>query len=237
MKFSLISDMHVDFPQKKTPYDKFEKNIIVAGDTSNGLVGLKFLNKLRHKGHEVFAVDGNHEHYRNVSQDRTLIETEERFREENPNVSSFEGIPVIGCNGWYFVGDPRLWYSYMNDGSNIVGSHSETAMGMINTRAHMDYMFLKERLEALDNKCIVVTHTAPCTETLNPEFEGSFSNDWYYNPLMYRLLEQFSDKIHVWCHGHTHAKNEALVHDVRVVCNPRGYPGENPDWEPLTIEI
>lgn len=37
MKFSLLSYMHVDFPQLKTPYDKLEEIVVVAGDTSNGL--------------------------------------------------------------------------------------------------------------------------------------------------------------------------------------------------------
>jgi len=35
MKFSLISDMHVNHPQLKTPYDKLEEIIVVAGDTSD----------------------------------------------------------------------------------------------------------------------------------------------------------------------------------------------------------
>lgn len=237
MKFSLISDMHVDFPQEKTPYDKLEKNVVVAGDTGNGLVGMKFLNKMRRKGHDVYAVDGNHEHYSNVSQGRTVEETIESFRKENPNLYEFDGIPVIGCNGWYFVSQGESWFGYMNDGPNIVGGYPDRAASIINGKANEDYEFLKTRLAEVRDKCVVVTHTAPCTETLNPDFEGSFSNQWYYNPLMYRLLERYKDKILVWCHGHTHAKNEAVVNDVRVVCNPRGYPRENPDWEPMTIEV
>jgi Icc-related predicted phosphoesterase len=86
-------------------------------------------------------------------------------------------------------------------------------------------------------KGIVVTHTAPCEETLDPKYDGELSNEWYWNPYMRPLLEEFSDQIHVWCHGHTHARNEAVVDGVKVVCNPRGYPGENPKWRPLTVEI
>lgn len=71
-KYSLISDMHVNHPQLKTPYELLEENVIVAGDTSNGLDGLKFLHKIQKKGHNVYAVDGNHEHYRNVNQGRTI---------------------------------------------------------------------------------------------------------------------------------------------------------------------
>lgn len=237
MKFSLISDMHVDFPQNPTPYDKFEKNIIVAGDTSNGLLGLKFLNKLRNKEFDVYAVDGNHEHYKNVAQDRTVAQTMSAFHAENPSLYEIEGIPIIGCNGWYPVSAEWTWYRYQNDCRNILGDDAFEGKRVMNMLASMDYTFLKNQLEKTNDKCIVVTHTSPCEETLNPEFEGSYTNEWYWNPLMPPLLEKYSDKILVWCHGHTHAANEAIVHGVRVVCNPRGYPGENPNWAPLTIEV
>lgn len=237
MKFTLISDMHVDFPQEKTPYDKFTHNVVVAGDTSNGLHGLKFLQKLRRKGFEVFAIDGNHEHYRNVNKGRSIDDTVDRFRQENPNTGDLDGIPIIGCNGWYPVRDGKSWYSYMNDGPNIIGEHAEYAAGVMNSHSERDYFFLKTQLENIKDKCVVVTHTAPCLETLNPDYEGHFSNEWYHNPLMYMLLEKYRDKILVWCHGHTHASCDKMVEGVRVVCNPRGYPRENPDWKPLTIEI
>lgn len=239
MKFSLISDMHLDFPQQKTPYDKLEKNVIVAGDSSNGLVGMKFLNKLRRKGHDVFAIDGNHEHYGNVSNQRRPTQTTERFREENPNLWQFDGIPIIGCCGWYPVSNGNIWADCQNDCANIFGLYPAMAAAHMNSMAHYDYMFIRDQLDMLDpdQKAVVVTHTSPCVETLDPRFDGYYSNEWYYNPLMYRLLEGYSEKILVWCHGHTHAKADAEVCGVRVVCNSRGYPGENPDWEPLTIEV
>lgn len=237
MKFSLISDMHVNHPQLKTPYDKLEPLVVVAGDTSNGLEGLKFLDKLRRKGHDVVAVDGNHEHYSNVSSPRSAIETVARFRQDFPDVSKPDpNGPWFLCrNGWYFVEDEPLWYNYMNDG-RFSGMDGET----VNSFARQDIDFMRWHLEALQgvgDKAVVVTHTSPCTETLNKEFAGHYSNDWYWNPGMKPLLEEYSDTILVWCHGHTHAKADTVIGGTRVVCNPRGYPGENPNWEPLTIEV
>ena len=237
MRFSLVSDMHVDHSQPKTPYDKLEKNVIVAGDTANGLLGMKFLNKMRNKGFDVFAIDGNHEHYCNLSQGRTVPETINAFRKENPNIWDFDGIPVVGCNGWYLVNNASLWYGYMNDGPNIIGGYKELAAAKINSYAFQDYEFLGEFLKNTPDKCIVVTHTAPCMETLNKEYEGHYSNEWYYNPLMYRLLEKYKDKILCWCHGHSHASADQIVEGVRVIANPRGYPGEVPNWQPLMVEV
>lgn len=236
MKFSLISDMHVDFPQLKTPYDKFEETIIVAGDTSNGLEGLRFLDKLKRKGHEVWAVDGNHEHYRNVTTGRTVYETSARFREDYRSSGTLkDGTPLVLRCGWYSVTNEALWQGYMNDSRNCKLSAYD-----VNQLAYTEALYLKQTLEEWKNwqlRGVVVTHMAPCEETLNPEYEGHFSNEWYFNPHFRLLMKEYSDQIHVWCHGHTHASNEAVVEGVRVVCNPRGYPGENPEWEPKTIEI
>lgn len=237
MKFSLISDMHVDYPQLKTPYDLLEKTVVVAGDTANGLEGLKFLQKLRNKGFNVVAVDGNHEHYANASQQRDVEETTARFREAFPSlvVDAETGTPFVCRNGWYPVSDHSTWYKSMNDSRKCNLDSSE-----VNRRAKRDAEIIEQVLwdwRNLQIKGIVVTHTAPCEETLNPAYDGDPSNEYYWNPFMRPLLSEFSDVILVWCHGHTHAKNEAIVDGTRVICNPRGYPGENPDWAPLTVEV
>lgn len=234
-KFSLISDMHLDFPQPKTPYDKLENTVIVAGDTCNGLGGLKFLDKLRHKGFNVCAVDGNHEHYCNLSRNRDVTETTARFRESHSANVEINGVPIILRNGWYPVSDEFAWQHYMNDSRRCVLSGIE-ANDLAVSHAH----YIEQELKAwrdYQKKGVVITHTSPCIETLDPRFKGAPSNEWYWNPQMRRLLAEYSDVILVWCHGHTHNKNEAVVDGVRVVCNPRGYPGENPDWEPMSITV
>jgi UDP-2,3-diacylglucosamine pyrophosphatase LpxH len=227
--------MHIDFPQPKTPYEQLEENVIVAGDTSNGLEGLKFLQKLKNKGFNVYACDGNHEHYRNISQKRDVHETTARFREEHSRYHEDLDVPIVLCNGWYLVHDEPLWQGYMND-SRMCGISATDA----NTLAIRDSDFVRNILvewRDTQRKGIVVTHTSPCQETLDKRFENHYSNEWYWNPLMRALLGEFNEQILVWCHGHTHSASEAVVDGVRVVCNPRGYPGENPNWKPLTIEV
>lgn len=237
-KYSLISDLHLDFPQPKTPYDKFEKNVVVAGDTMNGLGGLKFLQKLKNKGFNVFATHGNHEHYLNYKTERSLLATEDRFITEHPALHQVDdGLFIVLANGWYQVADPGHWFGYMNDGRYAAGLDPWTAAEVVNSAAVRDAFFLRETLATLDGKAIVVTHTAPCTETLDPRYVGSAGNAYYWSPWSRAILAEFNDKILVWNHGHTHASTEATVDGVRVVCNPRGYPRENPDWEPLTISV
>lgn len=236
-KFTLMSDLHADFLQKSIDYSLLEEDVVVAGDTTNGLECLRFLgHKLRNKGHNVFSTPGNHEHYANLRQERDVYETEARFREEFPATTELsDGTPITLRTGWYPVTNEEYWRGYMNDSRNINVGAAE-----MNALAEFDAAAIRDTLNSWrdrDLKGVVVTHMAPCIETLDPRFEGQASNEWYWNPLLRPLLEIFSDQIHVWCHGHTHAASDKIIDGVRVVCNPRGYPGENPGWSPITIEI
>ena len=237
--YTLISDMHVNHPQKPTPYNKFEENVIVAGDTANGLEGLKFLHKIQKKGHTVYAVDGNHEHYLNVNQRRTIDETTAKFRELFPMITDIDDkLTLVNLNGWYAVDAPVMWDNYMNDCRCCFGSDEVAGAKAITSEAQFQAAVLDDLLENFfDRKFIVTTHTAPCVETLDPKYEGEYSNNWYWSPYMRQVLATHSDKILAWNHGHTHSRNHAVIDGVPVYVNPRGYPGENPDWEPQTISV
>lgn len=234
LTYSLVSDLHLDHPQPKITPDSLEKLIIVAGDTGNGLVGLKYLNKLKRRGHTVFAIDGNHEHYANESQQRLLVQTERAFYSdlEQDQILDLPSYRIIGCNGWYLVPDANHWRGHMND--YLVGPS-----GSVNEAAIRQTYWLEQQLERLPLgiRAIVVTHTAPCEETLDPRFARSLGNQYYYNPIMTRLMAKFADRIAVWHHGHTHHRQTKTVNNVSVITNPRGYPGENPDWKPLRVTI
>jgi DNA repair exonuclease SbcCD nuclease subunit len=235
IEYTLVSDMHLDFPQGKTPYEKFKPLVVVAGDTANGLKGLKWLNKLKNKGFDVFAVDGNHEHYANAAKGRTLAETETNFYVGIDQIGPKwvrDDLVLIGVNGWYLVEDDRHWRGYMSD-----SRHGAFTAQEVNTFAKAHSMYVDEELAKLKVgvKAIVVTHTAPCRETLDPRYEGRNGNEYYLNPHMTPLLGKHAEKIHMWHHGHTHSPMDVVKDGVRIVTNPRGYPGENPKWKPLTL--
>jgi len=82
---------------------------------------------------------------------------------------------------------------------------------------------------------VVVTHHAPAAASIAPRFVGK--------PLNAAFASRLDDLIEngrpsLWVHGHTHSSFDYRLGQTRVLCNPRGYPGENPYFQPgLVVEV
>jgi hypothetical protein len=68
------------------------------------------------------------------------------------------------------------------------------------------------------------SHHAPFPGSIHPDFQGDALNAFFVNNLN---PERFP-KTQLWIHGHVHTPFDYLVpagdHEMRVVCNPLGYP-------------
>src|SRR3990167_2823676 len=236
-QYSLISDLHIDTGHHTRMRDyPLEKNVVVAGDVANNVrVSTDYLNKLKDNGHNVFAVDGNHEHYANTSMGRSVAQVGVEFYDllnQSGTETIDDGLTIIGTNGWYdHTGHEDFWKTWMND---------YRYAGDIGCAAAIEADWLDRAIAEVAGKVIVVTHTSPVAETLvwKPwDLDWDRSNKFFYNIHMRDVLVRWKDKILVWNHGHTHQRGNIVVEGVRVVCNPRGYPGENVSWAPVTIEV
>ncbi|MNF99562.1 3',5'-cyclic adenosine monophosphate phosphodiesterase CpdA [compost metagenome] len=84
--------------------------------------------------------------------------------------------------------------------------------------------------EPFDGRTVVITHHAPTLRSLqdNPHAGGhmdaAYANRW--EDLM------GCDQVALWVHGHSHTAVDYDVAGTRVVCNPRGYPGEDTGFSP-----
>ena len=58
---------------------------------------------------------------------------------------------------------------------------------------------------------------------------GSFCSDLDDLILNHPQIKYFS-------HGHTNSSFRYRINECEVICNPKGYPGENPDFDP-NLEI
>lgn len=79
-----------------------------------------------------------------------------------------------------------------------------------------------------DEKFVVVGHHAPSKLSTKPRYEKDVTlNGAYSSDLSEFMLDH--PQIKLWTHGHTHHAFEYVIGETKVVCNPRGYIGYEPD--------
>ncbi len=74
---------------------------------------------------------------------------------------------------------------------------------------------------------VVVTHHAPSSASVPPEYQGDELSPAYVSDLSAALFEVPS----VWLHGHVHTSLSYVIGECRVIANPRGYPRLNGSFD------
>jgi len=86
---------------------------------------------------------------------------------------------------------------------------------------------------------VVVGHHAPSPRSIKPRYAGDVHVNGAYSSNLEAFIEA-RPQIQLWTHGHTHDGFDYHVGSTRVVCNPRGYIGHEPEasnWKLKTVEI
>ena len=199
----------------------------------------------------VLYVMGNHEHYKG-RWDRT----ESILREETaryPNVHLLEKNKMVlgdvvfyGATFWTDLnrGDPMTSMrvkEVMND-YRVITEHANGNYHKLRplTTAYehaQTVHWLKTELAADSRKTVVVGHHAPSTLSIHPNYANQpLINGAYASNLEDIMLD--NPHVALWTHGHVHNCFDYVVGETRVVCNPYGYPGENPAFNPdLVIDL
>lgn len=270
MKFDLISDFHVEMniANKVTrtwkpgdpeyyAWDKDRKSpiLVVAGDTSNMIeyTMAVILEASMYYAHILF-VDGNHEHYSNHRDGRTVPVDMDEFRTfadeledqritylDGERTKQFDKTLFIGANGWFDFSfargihpkqQERNWKQMSNDPRCCRFGKKNRPEKLARRQATQ----LKELVEKhQDNpdveEIVVVTHTLPHWDAFgqyrNPSHEFYPLNGAYGNAWMKKVWEADKvGKVKTWCFGHTHDRRDFFDQGVRFISNPRGYRGE-----------
>ncbi len=225
MKFGIFSDLHMEFqPWFFEPEaDVFYLN---AGDTHPQALTRDYFTKLM--GPNYFHIKGNHDYYGGTFANADMDFPDPVFLEK-PDGGT---ITIAGATLWTHI-DPVRWWDfreYMMDYRSIKGMNYDRYMNAHKT--HHDYLFNS-------GADIWVIHHLPSFESVHEKYRNSNGNDFFATELSHKLLEmQRPPKLIV--HGHTHERMDYMIGNTRVICNPRGYPNEQPwyqNYEPLIVEI
>jgi hypothetical protein len=244
MKIRILSDLHLEaapFDPPAAPADV----VVLAGDIDNGASGIEWAEGRFDA--PVLYVAGNHEPY-----DGEFHATQAALRA----AAGRTGIRFLDC-GEVVLGGVRflgctLWTDFALNGEAGRKLALEKYGGwLVDFRAirWSDRMFavddsvalhdahrawLTSRLVAhFPGPTVVVTHHPPHPGSIAPKFATH-----PLNPAFVSNLEDLMGRARLWIHGHTHLALDYTVRGTRVVCNARGYPGEDTAFVPdLVVEV
>ena len=89
--------------------------------------------------------------------------------------------------------------------------------------------------ERADQKFVVCTHHCPSESSVHPKYR----HESIMNGAFRSKLDDFiayRPQIKLWTHGHTHEQFDYHISSTRVVCNPRGYIGYEPQADSFQVK-
>lgn len=242
MKFHLVSDLHLDAWMSRNDFFIYDllpegdETLIIAGDLCEIAhlrdYGAEIFGELCGKYQNVIYVAGNHEYYGTDYQG-----FQDRFRRLEgmfDNLFCLEDESIV--IGDVSIAGSTLWFrntpmnpvfenqladfTYIQDYRNWVYDRNEAAV---------------EFLQNLPEVDLIITHHLPCSKSVDAKYANEATNLYFLCDISGVILDK---QPKVWCHGHTHIACEYQLGETQVICNPRGYPGENAKgYEARVIEI
>lgn len=252
MKIWVLSDLHLEFADLRQPLTIPGADVcVVAGDLCRAVAnGVHWLGKNIAHAMPCVYVAGNHEFYKGsikegLADGRAAAEQfpEVHFLENDAVI--IDGVRFLGATLWtdYRIeGRPALAMAHarerMNDSKFIAKQRNPWQRFLPETayRIHQNSRkFIDTTLRADPITTVVVTHHSPHAKSIPLRFKGDVLNASYASDLS-NVID--GGRPALWVHGHTHDTCDYTIGSTRVLCNPRGYDGENEDFNPtLVVEI
>lgn len=242
MKAWILSDIHLEIdPGFDWPGIPDADVCVCAGDLHDGGVvrSIEWLGEHVAPHMPVIMIPGNHEFYGAAIKEglEAGYEAARRFH----NVHLLDGDVVI-FERYRFVG-ATLWTDFLlngHAGSAMFAARehladyrrikrSKTPFKRFSPREsqhlhHLARYHIEEVLSTPSTRpTVVVTHHAPSLMSVPREFLKDALTPAFASNLEAKILEY---QPLLWVHGHIHHPSDYRIGNTRVVCNPRGYPGE-----------
>lgn len=212
-----------------------------------------FLQRVSFQFPHVIYVMGNHEHYHgHFDQSLKYIrDTIDYLNIHNiyvldRDVKKIDDVTFVGGTMWTDCNkfDPMTQYHLehcMND-FRVIRIKNEGFRKFLPKRTIEEFIKTRDYIKSVvaekhDEKFVVCTHHAPSTLSIHEKYKHDhLMNGGYSSDLSEFIMDH--PQIKVWTHGHMHDCFDYQVGETRVVCNPHGYPGENPNFNfDFTFEV
>jgi predicted phosphodiesterase len=238
MIIDLFSDLHLD--SYNNFYPKQNSDVcVLAGDLCNGPSFNKHIQHFINNYTTVIYVSGNHEYYERSTPNHSLavLSLENKYSHFYPLNIYEKGIELKKeLEDYIFFGRSLWWDDKMNpleelairDQVNDLKYIEKASVNKLKELGKKNKEELNFFLQQKHNKkVIIITHHAPCTLSVSPEYKGHVLTKSFVNDCSDMIINH---KPYLWVHGHTHNSANYVLEDTTVVCNPLGtsyFPNKN----------
>lgn len=201
----------------------------------------EFFKRVSDSFPHVIYVAGNHEFYHGKWKASVQHLRDEFVKFDNiyfleNDIKVINDITFIGATLWTDCnkGDPLTLHALagmMNDYRVIRNDeHGYSKLRPANTmyRHQQTLGYFKTVIDdRKDEKIVVVGHHSPSNLSIHESYRHDQTmNGGYHSDLSEFILDR--PQVVLWTHGHTHYPFDYVLGNTRIVCNPRGYAG----WDP-----
>jgi predicted phosphohydrolase len=178
---------------------------------------------------KTFYIAGNHEYYHKTKTISEINDFLVDYFQQFENISFLNNQFEIYDN-YCFIGS-TLWSSiqpsnYVTNDLSHIFNFDYIQYNQLNL---LSVDFLHNALQH-NNNCIIITHHLPSSSLIDVKYQTAQSqpfHQWFFCNLDH-LIDMYADKIKCWIYGHTHTASNVRIHNIPFLCNPIGYPNENP---------
>jgi predicted phosphodiesterase len=231
VRIRVLSDLHLEV-EPFAPADVPADVVVLAGDIDNGAAGVEWAERTFRV--PVIYIAGNHEYYDHEFHEvRAALRAAaiDRVRLLDCSEAVTDDVRFLGCTLWtdYTLAPEPSRAGVIQEARAKNPDYQKIRCGAGSfapedaiTLCHEHRAWLEGALsQPFAGRTVVITHFAPHPRSIAPAYVGHPANPGFVldlSPLMGRAT--------LWIHGHTHTAFDYEVDGTRVVCNPRGYPGE-----------
>jgi Icc-related predicted phosphoesterase len=252
MRIWILSDLHLECADLREPLEPPQADVcVIAGDLCRGIDnGVRWLARHIAPAMPCVYVAGNHEFYKGSIQEG--MAAGRAAAQDSPGVHFLEN-DAVTIGGVRFLG-ATLWTDFRLQGSpEAAMDHARRRMNDYRQiswqknpwkrflpfhayRLHQDSRaFLERELSSNPGPTVVVTHHLPHPLSFPERFNGDLTNAAYASDLSSVVA---TGAPALWVHGHVHDSCDYVIHNTRIVANPRGYSDENSAFDrKLIVEV
>ena len=233
----ILSDLHHEF-DRSVIASLGADVVILAGDTDLGMRGARWALET-FPGQPVLYLAGNHEYYRHDfreldNQFTRLDDAVPEFHFMNDREVRIGGVRFLGCTLWtdFLAHGPEARETAISAALARVNDYHQIRVGEEGTermltpadtirRHDASRAFLESRLaDPFDGPTVVITPHPPSLSCMDEPFRNHSLAPAFASRLD-GLIERYRPDL--WIFGHIHRLHDAVLHETRLLANPRGY--------------